>query len=373
MQNLLVPPSLSDEDKISSPALLIFPEIAKRNITKAIKIAGNPERLRPHMKTHKMPQIIQMHLAQGIDKFKCATLVETKMVVEAGARDVLLAYPLVGPEYQYLFELVKQWPNKTFSVVVDNLVSAKLLAAKAEENNTYLATYIDIDNGMERTGIKPGKAAFELYDFLNKSPHLKAAGLHIYDGHLHVHDFAKRTQACDAAFAAVLQFSQDLQLAGFFAPELICGGTPTFPVHAKHPDRVLSPGTYVFWDYGYASSFADLKFEYAAWLLTRVISKPGSNKLCLDLGYKALASEMNAPRVVLAGLTDAKMVGHSEEHLVIESQFVDNYNVGDIIYALPWHICPTVALYDRCYVIENEQLTTTWPIVARQRTFEYYA
>ncbi len=373
MLNLPAPPSLADEDKIPSPALLIFPEIAKRNIAKATEIAGNPKRLRPHVKTHKMPQIIQMHLAQGINKFKCATLAEVKMVAEAGARDVLLAYPLVGPEYQYFFEFVKQWPEKTFSVVVDNLASAKLLAAKAEENSTHLATYIDIDNGMERTGIKPGKAAFELYAYLDNSPHLKAAGLHIYDGHLHIHDIEKRTQACDAAFADILQFSQDLQSAGFSSPELICGGTPTFPVHSQYADRILSPGTYVFWDAGYANSFQDLKFEYAAWLLTRVVSKPGSNKLCLDLGYKALASEMNESRVVLAGLDDAKMVGHSEEHLVLESNFVDNYKVGDVIYALPWHICPTVALYDRCYVVENKQLMSTWPIVARQRTFENYA
>lgn len=363
---------LADEDKIPSPALLIFPDLARRNISRAIEIAGNPERLRPHVKTHKMSQVIQMHLAQGIDKFKCATLAEVKMVAEAGARDILLAYPMVGPDYQHIPGFVKRWPEKTFSIVVDNLDSANLLAAKAAENGIILMVYIDIDNGMERTGIKPGKAAFQLYAFLDKSPHLKAAGLHIYDGHLHVHDFDKRTQACDEAFVPVLQFSRDLQAAGLSTPELICGGTPTFPVHAKYADRILSPGTYVFWDFGYASSFPDLKFEYAAWLLTRVVSKPGSNKLCLDLGYKALASEMNAPRVVFPALADAKMVGHSEEHLVIESKYADSYTVGDVIYALPYHICPTVALYDRCYIIENEQLTTTWPIAARQRTIDDY-
>jgi len=148
---------------------------------------------------------------------------------------------------------------------------------------------------------------------------------------------------------------------------MICGGTPTFPLHARFPDRILSPGTYALWDCGYSESFPDLEFDHAAWLLTRVVSKPGKNKLCLDLGHKAVASEMSQPRVRFAEIESYTVSCHSEEHMVIVTELADDFLVGDVLHAVPRHICPTVALHDQFYVIENSQFRTTWPIVARNR------
>jgi D-serine deaminase-like pyridoxal phosphate-dependent protein len=362
-----VPAGFEGEESIHSPALLVFPGIVKRNIEKAIQIAGDCKRLRPHVKTHKMPEIVKMHLDLGIWKFKCSTLSELKMTADAGASDILLAYPVAGPAQAALFDLMRIHPGKSISVLVDNLATTRELEKQAKRNKLVLAVYVDLDTGMERTGIKPGEEAIELYTYIADSPHLEALGLHVYDGHIRETDYAKRESICNDNFADVLRLKQRLASNGITVPELICGGTPTFPVHARFPDRTLSPGTYVLWDYGYSESFGDLDFEHAAWLLTRVISKPGRNKLCLDLGHKALASEMKQPRVAFMELEKFAATWHNEEHLVIETERADEFRVGDTLHGLPYHICPTVALHEHCYIVNNGRFETTWSVVARTR------
>ena len=102
-------------------------------------------------------------------------------------------------------------------------------------------------------------------------------------------------------------------------------------------------------------------------MLTRVISKPSARSLCLDLGHKAIASEGPHPRVELLGLPDARAIGHSEEHLVVETDHANDYPVGSTLYGIPWHICPTVALHQEAVVIRNGRAEEKWQVVARAR------
>jgi D-serine deaminase-like pyridoxal phosphate-dependent protein len=102
-------------------------------------------------------------------------------------------------------------------------------------------------------------------------------------------------------------------------------------------------------------------------LACRVISKPAVNRLCLDLGHKAVASEMPAPRVVFPQFPDARFVMHSEEHLVIETDRAPTIAVGDMAYGIPWHICPTTALHAEVVLIENRRPSQRWPVLARAR------
>ena len=230
-----------------------------------------------------------------------------------------------------------------------------------------LEVLLDIDCGQHRTGVAPGQKAIELYRLIASLPGLKPGGLHVYDGHIHDADLATRTKSCEAAFAPVNALRQELTQAGLPVPRIVAGGTPTFPIHARRPDVECSPGTCVFWDAGYATKLPDLDFLPAALVLTRVVSKPGDNLLCLDLGHKAIASENPHPRVQFLNLPDAKAVAHSEEHLVVETAKADQFAVGDCLYGIPWHICPTVALHGEAVVIENGQAGARWKIVARER------
>ena len=188
---------------------------------------------------------------------------------------------------------------------------------------------LDVDGGQHRTGVEAGPRAAKLYRAIATSPGLKPGGLHAYDGHIHDSDLAARTRKCEEAFAPVAVLRQELIAAGLPVPRVVAGGTPTFPMHAKREDVECSPGTCVLWDFGYATHFPDLDFLPAAVLLARVVSKPGTNRLCLDLGHKAVASEMPQPRVQFLNLPEAMVVAHNEEHLVVEAP-----NTADVTSAI---------------------------------------
>jgi len=160
---------------------------------------------------------------------------------------------------------------------------------------------------------------------------------------------------------------RQLTAAGLPVPRVVAGGTPTFPFHARRPDVECSPGTCVLWDGSCAANVSELPFLPAALVLTRVISKPSSNRLCLDLGHKAVAAEMPQPRVQFLNLENATPVTHSEEHLVVETPHSGEFNLGDCLYGLPRHICPTVALHAEAVVIDGAKSAARWRVVARAR------
>jgi D-serine deaminase-like pyridoxal phosphate-dependent protein len=352
--------------EVPSPALLIYAERVEENVRRMIDIAGGVERLRPHIKTHKMAEMIELQVALGLRKFKCATLAEAAMAARHGAKDVLLAYQPVGPNVNRLLELAARFPSVRFSCVADNASSIGELSDAATHAGARLEVLLDLDLGQHRTGVAPERA-FYLYRFLASLPSLIPGGLHAYDGHLHQTDVKERTDACEAAFEPVEFLRRELLRENLPVPRVVAGGTPTFPMHARRENVECSPGTCVFWDAGYARNLPDLDFLPAAVLLTRVVSKPTANRLCLDLGHKAVASEMPHPRVVFLNLDDAKPVMHSEEHLVVETPFAEGCAVGDEIYGLPWHICPTVALHSEAVIIVGGRAEDRWKVVARDR------
>jgi D-serine deaminase-like pyridoxal phosphate-dependent protein len=353
---------------IPSPALLVYPDRAEQNIRGAIAIAGDARRLRPHLKTSKLPEIVRMHLDQGVVRFKVATIAEAEMAAAAGAPDILLAYQPVGPNVGRFVRLVGTFPPTRFSAVVDDAATIAALGAAAVTAGVVVDLFLDLDGGMHRTGIAPGPAAVALYRTLATTPGVRAAGLHMYDGHVRATDLEARRRASDEAFAAVVTTKAALAAAGLDVPSVVAGGTPTFPIHATRAGVECSPGTSVFWDAGYASVLPDLPFVPAIVVLTRVVSRPTPTRVCLDLGHKAVASENPHPRVTLFGLEEATAVGHSEEHLVLETNRAAEYPVGTPIYGVPWHVCPTVALHDQAVVIREGRADERWRVVARART-----
>jgi D-threonine aldolase len=354
--------------EIPSPALLVYPDRVEANIRRMIEIAGGVERLRPHMKTNKLREVVRMHVDQGITKFKCATIAEAEMAAAAGAPDVLLAYQPVGPNVKRFVRLVETFSGTRFSAVADDEATIRALSEAAVAADVTVNLFLDLDGGMHRTGVAPGDRTVQLYRLIATLPRLRAAGLHMYDGHIHDTDLAVRRRASDEAFAHVQSTRDQIVAAGLEVPVVVAGGTPTFPLYAKREDVECSPGTAVFWDFGYTTILPDLPFEPAALLLSRVISTPGPNRLCLDLGHKAVASENPHPRVKLFGLEDAEAVGHSEEHLVLETDRAAQFPVGTPLYGVPWHVCPTVALYNEVTVVRNGRAEERWQIVARART-----
>lgn len=359
--------NVTNASDVASPALLFYPERILKNIRTMVRIAGNPARLRPHIKTHKSADVLRMHLKEGVTKFKCATIAEAEMAAGTGATEVLVAYPLVGPNVRRLLELAKKFPTTKFACLADNANAVKELAKTFDGSGCEIEVMLDIDCGQHRTGIEAGAQSFELYRLIASSRGIKAGGLHFYDGHIQEPDLAARTALCDAAFAPAEKLHRDLIAAGLPVPRVICGGTPTFPLHAKRPNVECSPGTTVLWDFSYGDRFHDLDFLHAALVLTRVVSRPGANLLCLDVGHKAIAAENPHPRIRFIELPDANFIAHSEEHLVIETPRAAEFEVGDCLYGIPRHVCPTVALYSEAVVVRDGRATERWRITARER------
>lgn len=357
--------SLNNPEKVISPSLLVYPDRVSHNIDVMLSMIGDVERLRPHVKTYKNANIIKMQMERGINKFKCATIAEAELLGNCKAPDILLAMQPIGPNAERFAELIKQFPESQFSTLVDNTSMLSILGEVAKIHNLPIHLWVDINNGMNRTGIAPDKKALELYTLLHEHPNLVAEGLHVYDGHLRNPNPKIRETDCNTAFEPVQLLQKNIEAQGIPSPKIVAGGSPTFPYHCKRKNVDASPGTTLLWDVGYGELFQEMDFLPAAVLLTRILSKPTTGILCFDLGHKSIAPEMPFPRVNFLDLEHSKQISQSEEHLVVVFDDLTIPELGDVHYAIPKHICPTVAKYDTLTVVKDGEVIDHWKVSAR--------
>jgi D-serine deaminase-like pyridoxal phosphate-dependent protein len=358
---------INNIDQVDSPALVIYADRVKENIKMLIGNIDNTDRLRPHIKTHKSLEVSRMMLDAGVKKFKCATIAEAEMLAVAGATDVLLAYQPVGPKAERLAALKKKFPNVLWSCLIDNFDSAKAIAGIFSTQGLRINVFIDLNVGMNRTGIVPERA----HDLFTECQSLKGidiVGLHAYDGHLRDTDLSLRTKKCDEGFARVVDLEK--KIASKFGKQLIivAGGTPTFSIHSKRKEIECSPGTFIYWDKGYEQILQEQHYVHAALVISRVISIPAEDIICTDLGHKAIASENPLQnRVSFLNAPELEPIGHSEEHMVFKNPGTKKYSVGDVLYGVPYHVCPTIALYENASIVENGLVKNQWLTDARKR------
>ncbi|QEC52913.1 D-serine deaminase-like pyridoxal phosphate-dependent protein [Anseongella ginsenosidimutans] len=353
---------INNAEELDSPALLVYHDRISDNIRLAREISKDSSLLRPHVKTHKMREIAKMMLEAGIRKFKCATIAEAEMLAMSGCADVLLAYQPTKVKALRLLELTAAYPEVRFSCLIDNIETAGMLSGVFK--GQVLEVFIDLNTGMNRTGIAPEKAA-ALFQECRKLENILVAGLHAYDGHIRDTDPGKRTQRADETFRITQEALQSMDGGPL---KVIMGGSPTFPIHARRKNVETSPGTFVFWDEGYGKALPDMPFTCAAVLLSRVVSIIDEQTLCLDLGHKSVAAENPLQqRVRFLNAPEAEMLSQSEEHLVVRVPRGEPHRIGDLWYGIPYHICPTVALYETAHVVKDRRLTEEWEILARKR------
>jgi D-serine deaminase-like pyridoxal phosphate-dependent protein len=359
---------ISNIDEVDTPALVIYPDRVKKNIELLKSMINDVNRLRPHVKTNKAKEAALLMIEAGIKKFKCATIAEAEMLGLAKAPDVLLAYQPIGPKVQRFISLVQQYPSTKYSCLVDNSSAAEEIGKKAGEAGIVVPVFIDLNVGMNRTGIVPGQKAIDLFIRCSTIKGIKPVGLHVYDGHITDIEFEVREKRSNEAFAAVEWMQGELEKKGFKDIIIVAGGSPSFTVHAKRAKVECSPGTFIYWDAGYVQKYKEQPFLPAALVISRVISLPNETTICADLGHKSVASENPLPdRVSLINAPELSFTGQSEEHLVLQGNKDHGYKTGDVLYGIPVHICPTCALYERALIVEDGKVTGEWKIVARDR------
>ncbi|MCI8454059.1 MAG: D-TA family PLP-dependent enzyme [Lachnospiraceae bacterium] len=362
--------SFEGQERIPSPQLICYQDAIESNLKHMIVLSHGAEKLWPHVKTHKMIEVVKLAICHGITSFKCATIAEAEMCGMAEAEKVLLSYPLLGPNVERFFSLMKHFPKTKFYAMEDDFVAVCALSDAAVKGGVTVSLLMDVDLGQDRTGMAMDKAA-DAYEEWTRLPGICMAGLHCYDGHRHESDPNERLSLVAAEDEGVKKLKKTLSERGLACEFVILGGTPSFPCHVEQmPDDFYSPGTCVLWDFGYDKAYPDLAFTPAAAVLVRVVSRRGDDRMTLDLGTKAVASDPLGERASLVGFEDAVTVLQNEEHWVVRVPKKKGRTlppVGTVLFAIPAHVCPTSALYPEACVVENGKWTGTWKVTARDR------
>ena len=357
---------------VLTPALALYVDCVDANIATTLRLLDNDAtRWRPHVKTAKLRLTMRRLVTHGVTNFKCATSLELLTVCEAGGGDVLVASPVVGPSAQRVVEIAKQFPHVSVSALVENTESVQRWRA------ANIGLFIDLNPGMDRTGIECDR----MDDIVVLARAIVAAGirfrgLHCYEGHLSNPDLPGRIAAAHAVYARLLQIEEALAQAGIAVPEIITSGTPGLPCSLQYerfqsPRFVhrVSPGTVV---YGDATSLAQLPPEYgyvpAALVVTTVVSHPAANVITCDAGHKTLSADAGVPNCVVLGHPELEALAPSEEHLPLLARNGGPLPaIGQTLYLLPRHICPTVNNFGEALIIRDGDVAAIEPVSARGR------
>src|ERR1700746_1849055 len=355
---------------VLTPALLLYPEILAANIDRTVALlGGNPDRWRPHIKTAKLGYTLGMLVARGIRNFKCATTLELLVACQCGAADVLLAYPSVGANALRVCEITAQFPQVRFSVLAENAEQLQ------QWRGSDVGIFLDINLGMNRTGIDQNNVEQALtLGRATATNGLHFRGLHYYDGQYGGIAEPQRTEQAHAGYHRLLNLVSELESSGLRVPEVITAGTPTFPCslsfegfpNAQFIHRISS-GTIVYCD---ATTFAQVPdlpgYRPAVLVLTRVVSHPRQNIVTCDAGHKAVSADAGVPTCVVVLHPELTPLPPSEEHLPLAVQEgAATPQIGDPLFLLPRHICPTVNNFDHALLIRDATIESIEQVSAR--------
>ena len=364
--------AVSGIEDVLTPALVMYPDVIAANIERTLELLdGNADRWRVHIKTAKLARTLRMLTDRAIRNFKCATTLELLVACRNGAPDVLLAYPVMGANARRVQDIAQQFPNVGISVLAENEEQAQQWRASR------VGLFIDINPGMNRTGIEQSQTnkivslARSIVDAA-----LDFRGLHYYDGQYGNLPEPERTQAAHRGYDHLLRIVNELERLGINVPEVITSGTPTFPCSLAYEGfrrgnfvHRVSPGTIVYCD---ASSLQQLPTVYgyrpAVMVLTRVVSHPHLGIVTCDAGHKAVSADAGVPTCVVLGHPELTPLSPSEEHLPIAVKAVKKGatpQLGEALYLLPRHICPTVNNFDAALLVRNGNIESMESVSAR--------
>ena len=361
---------LSNIENVLTPALVVYPEIISSNIAQTLRLLdGDANRWRVHIKTAKLEYTLRMLAERGVRHFKCATTLELLVACRSGAKDVLVAYPMVGANARRVNEIANAHPHVRISVLAENEEQVR------QWRGSSIGVFSDINPGMNRTGIEQSHGA-EVVNLVRaaRDAGLEFRGLHYYDGQYGGLDESERIAAAHAGYDALLKVVSEVERSGVSVPEVITAGTPTLPCSLAYERfrgqrfvHRVSPGTVTYND---ATSLAQLPKEYglrpAVLVLTRVVSRPRKGVVTCDAGHKAVSADAGVPTCVVVWHPELTPLSPSEEHLPMAvAGDAAGPEVGEPLYLLPRHVCPTVNNFDCALLVRNGQIAAVEKVTAR--------
>jgi D-serine deaminase-like pyridoxal phosphate-dependent protein len=335
------------------------------------KLVGKPDCWRPHVKTSKLLYTMRRLVDHGVANMKCTTTLELSTACQAGAKDVVVSYPVSAGAARRVEEIAAEFPSVAISALVEHKSQLDIWRGQR------VGLFIDINPGMDRTGIEIARTE----DILSLarsilSRGLRFRGIHYYEGHQNQPDLQKRTQAAHAGYDVLIKLLNTLASSGIFVEELITSGTPALPCalsyapfsQARFLHRV-SPGTVVYND---VTSLSQLSPGYglrpAAIVLSAVVSRPRAARITCDAGHKTVSADAGIPNCVVLGHPGMQPLKPSEEHLPVDlAEGSAAPRIGDVLYLVPRHVCPTVNNFDHALIIRDGQIAAIERVTARGR------
>lgn len=357
--------------ELDTPALCLDLDKLGKNLSQVHnKLRDTGVAVRPHVKTHKCPDLAKMQMKAGAVGVCAAKLSEVEVMLENGVDQVLMTGVNVTPnKIKKAMQLRKKHPG--FIQAVDNQQNAQDLqdAAKAAGVNADVVVDLDV---IKRSGAIPGEPALKLAQVVDQSPNLNFLGILAYDGGVqHVHGYKTRKEKAMNNFEPIVETYHLMNQSGLNLGIFSGAGTGTYDMMGEVPGFTdVQVGSYLFMDCQYMDIggvdndevFDD--FAPSLTLMCTVVNANHPNRLITDAGSKAVTLNKPAARVI--GEPDFSYNAGSDEYGTITfSQANNSYKVGDYLEMIVPHCDPIVNLYDRIYGIRNEKVESIIPVLAR--------
>jgi D-serine deaminase-like pyridoxal phosphate-dependent protein len=354
---------------LDTPALLIDVKVLDRNLRKMANYCnGHKLKLRPHTKTHKMPEIARLQLQHGAAGITVAKLGEAEVMANAGIEDILVVYPLWG-EKKWA-RLVDLAGRVKITVAIDSLAVAAGISQAATAAGTEIGIRAEFDTGFHRCGWPISMASMNEIQKIIALPSLRWDGLLVYPGHImgnqtiREHDIEHENVTMDALFEL-------LGSASISYPVVSGGNTPAaFASHRFHGLTEIRPGTYVFNDRNTVDAESAEFADCALTVLVTVVSTSASRRAIIDSGSKTLSADplLSGDRLgygYVLGHPEFKLEDLSEEHGHLTIPSNSTISIGDRLSVVPNHVCTCVNLHDCVFLVEGEQVVDQWKVAAR--------
>ncbi len=360
-------------DDLPTPALLLDLERVERNIAamaRRAQLLGVA--LRPHVKTHKCPELAERQLAAGAIGITVSTLYEAAVFARHGFRDITWAFPATPGRLNEAKQLSEEiGADLGLGVVVDH--EAALVAA--EQAGHPFKVWLKVDCGYHRVGVDPAKrSSLELAARIASSPAVKFAGILSHSGHAYAARTARElARIAEQERRIMVKFASQLRAAGVSVPAISVGSTPAMS-RVRRLDGVTEarPGNYVFYDYTQYSLGACSLDACALTVLATVVSSQRGNRHCVvDAGALALSKDPGPERSGRRSMgrifanygrnqldPSRYLVSLSQEHGIVRGRFP----LGTRLRILPNHACLTVACFDEYYVLRGDRVVDRWKI-----------
>jgi len=349
-------------DEVTTPALLLDLDVAKRNIRKmADNFRELPAQLRPHIKVHKSPQLSRLAIEAGAIGVACATAWEANVMAEAGIEDVLVANQVVHPDkVRVLAETAR---DHRITVAVDDVRNVEQLSRAASDAATTLELLIEIDVGMGRCGVRHREEALPIAERIAALPHVRLRGMQGYEGHCMLEpDHDVRREEAHRANEKLVDAVDFLAERGHPSDVVSGGGTGTWYITGAHPRITeVQAGSYALMDC-FHGNLVPGGFEVAMTVIGTVVSRQ-DNTVVLDCGRKAVGIDFVTPP--LAAHPEAEIRYYAEEHCLADFPDLPPLDLGDRAEVIPGYGPTTVNLYDVFHVLEGGVVSDIWPVTPR--------